>query len=379
MDPEATILIVDDEPTNVDMLSQELDEEGYKLLTAYDGEEALIKVQEHQPDLILLDVMMPKVDGFTVCRILKGSGKTILIPVILLTALRAHEDRVRGIEAGADDFISKPFDRDELLAKIRSLLRQKKHRDEQEKNLKEQLQSTMKDLEQARLELARAQERIEMLELAKNQLSKFVPVSVRKMSEVDPDGLGFQKVKTDATVLFLDIGGYSSMCESLDDEKVNFLVEKYFSEFLDDIRKGNGEINETAGDGLMIIFHEKDLERHARTAVSTAIAIYYKTLKVNAELRGKFEPTVVNMGINSGKVFLGATKFEGMSASRWTFTASGLTTVLAARIAGLATDGKILLGPETVNRLQEEFLIQSFGEHRLKNISKQVPVYRLVV
>ena len=86
MDPEATILIVDDEPTNVDMLSQELDEEGYKLLTAYDGEEALIKVQEHQPDLILLDVMMPKVDGFTVCRILKGSGKTILIPVILLSA-----------------------------------------------------------------------------------------------------------------------------------------------------------------------------------------------------------------------------------------------------------------------------------------------------
>lgn len=379
MEPEATILIVDDEPTNVDMLSQELEEEGYCLLTACDGEEALIKVQENQPDLVLLDVMMPKVDGFTVCRILKGSGKTILIPVILVTALRAHEDRVRGIEAGADDFISKPFDRDELLAKIRALLRQKKHRDEQEKALKTKLQSTMKDLEQARLELARAEERIEMLECAKDQLSKFVPVSVRKMSEVDRDGLGFQKVETDATVLFLDIGGYSSMCESLDDDRVNFLVEKYFSEFLDDIRKGNGEINETAGDGLMIIFQEKDCERHARNAVSTAIAIYYKTLKVNAELRGKFEPTVVNMGINSGKVFLGATRFEGMSISRWTFTASGLTTVLAARIAGLATDGKILIGPETVNRLQEEFLIQPFGEHRLKNISKPVPVYRLVV
>ena len=376
---EATILIVDDEPSNVDMLCQELEEEGYNLLTAYNGEEALIKVQEHQPDLILLDVMMPNVDGFSVCRILKGSGKTILIPVILVTALRSQEDRVRGIEAGADDFISKPFDRDELLAKIRSLLRQKKHRDEQEKGLKKQLQSTIEDLEQARLELARAQERIEMLERAKDQLSKFVPVSVRKMAETDPETHGFQKVETDATVLFLDIGGYSSMCESLDDERVNFLVEKYFSEFLDEIRKGKGEINETAGDGLMIIFHDKDQESHARTTVSTAIAIYYKTLKVNAELRGKFESTVVNMGINSGKVFLGATKFEGMSASRWTFTASGLTTVLAARIAGLATEGKILLGPETVNRLQEEFMIQPFGEHRLKNISKPVPVYRLVV
>ena len=106
----------------------------------------------------------------------------------------------------------------------------------------------------------------------------------------------------------------------------------------------------------MIMFHEKDRERHARTAVSTAIAIYYKTLKVNAELRGKFEPTVVNMGINSGKVFLGATRFEGMSSARWTFTASGLTSVLAARIAGLATDGTILLGQETVNRLKEELV-----------------------
>lgn len=379
MNQAATILIVDDEPSNVDILSQELDEEGYKLLTACDGEDALIKVQEHPPDLILLDVMMPKVDGFTVCRILKGSGKTILIPVILLTALRTHEDRVRGIEAGADDFISKPFDRDELLAKIRSLLRQKRHRDEQEKNLKQQLQNTMKDLEQARIELARAQERIDMLERAKDQLSKFVPASVSRMAETGPETLGLQKVETDATVLFLDIGGYSSMCESLDGEKVNFLVEKYFSEFLDDIRKGNGEINETAGDGLMIIFHEKNRESHARSAVSTAIGIYYKTLKVNAELRGKFEPTIVNMGINSGRVFLGATKFEGMSASRWTFTASGLTTVLAARIAGLAADGAILLGPETVNRLHEEFLIKPFGEHRLKNISTPLPIYRLVV
>lgn len=379
MDPKGTILIVDDEPSNVEILSQELEEEGYDLLSACDGEEALIKVQEHQLDLILLDVMMPKVDGITVCRILKGSGKTVLIPVILLTALRGHEDRVRGIEAGADDFISKPFDRDELLAKIRSLLRQKRHRDEQEKNLKEQLQSTIKDLEQARLDLAQAQERIEMLERAKDQLSKFVPAAVRKLADNGPEPHGLQKVETDATVLFLDIGGYTRMYESLDDERVNFLVEKYFSEFLDDIRKGDGEINETAGDGLMIIFHDEDREKHAHSAVSTAFAIYYKTLKVNAELRGRFEPTVVNMGINSGKVFMGATRLEGMSTSRWTFTASGFTTVLAARIAALAANGEILLGPETVKRLQGGFMMHPFGEHRLKNISEPVAVYRLVV
>ena len=379
MDLKATILIVDDEPDNVDMLHQELAEEGYTVLTAFDGEEALIKVQDHQPDLILLDVMMPKVDGFTACRILKGSGKTILIPIIMLTALRAHEDRIRGIDAGADDFISKPFDRDELFAKIRSLLRQKRHREEQEHAMRERLQNTVKDLEQSRLDLANAQKRIEMLERAKDQLSKFVPMSVRHMAETDSEDFGLQKMEQDATVLFLDIGGYSSMVESLDNHRLNFLVEKYFSEFLDDIRKGNGEINETAGDGLMIIFQDKDRVSHARTAASTAIAIYYKTLKVNAELRGKYEPTVVNIGINSGKVFLGATKFEGVSGSRWTFTASGLTTVLAARITALATDGKILLGPETMSRLKGEFLVEPFGEHQLKNIRQPVPIYQLVV
>ena len=378
MDSQATVLIVDDEPSNVDMLSQELSDEGYQILTASDGEEALIKVQEHTPDIILLDVMMPKVDGFTACRILKGSGKTILIPIILLTALRSHDDRIKGIDAGADDFISKPFDPDELLSKIRSLLRQKKHREEQERKLKSELEKTKKDLEQARLELAQAQRRIEMLEQAKEQLSKFVPASVSRMAETDPESFGLQKVEKDATVLFLDIGGYSSICESLEQQRVNFLIEKYFSEFLDDIRRGNGEINETAGDGLMIIFQDEDPKAHARAAASTAIAIYYKTQKVNAELRGKYDPTVVNIGINSGKVYLGATKFEGLSGARWTFTASGLTTVLAARIISLASDGKILVGPETMNRLQGEFLVESFGEHQLKNIAQPVPVYQLI-
>lgn len=378
MDSQATILIVDDDPTNVDMLSQELAEEGYTILTAFDGEEALIKVHGQQPDLILLDVMMPKVDGFTVCRILKGSGNTILIPVIMLTALRAHEDRIRGIDAGADDFISKPFDPDELLARVRALLRQKRHREEQEQAMREQLQSTMKDLEHARLELAHAQKRIEMLERAKEQLKKFVPVSVRRVAETGSEDFKLEKVERDATILFLDIGSYGSMCESMDHHRVNFLVEKYFSEFLDDIQRGNGEINETAGDGLMIIFQDQDQVSHARTGTSTAIAIHYKTHKVNTELRGKYEPTMVNMGINSGKVFLGATKFEGISGARWTFTASGLTTVLAARIAGLASDGKILLGPETMRRVQGEFLIEPFGEHRLKNITQSVPIYQLV-
>ena len=373
------ILIVEDDYISRDVLQKTLQKAGYETFTAEDGLEALKIFHETPFSLIISDWMMPNMDGVSLCKKIREISKHNYVYFIILTVKDKKEDLIEAFDAGADDFISKPFDRDELLAKIRSLLRQKRHHEKQEKSLKEQLECSLKDLEQTRLELTRAEKRIAMLERAKDQLSKFVPASVREMAEEDPETYRLQKVETDATVLFLDIGGYSRMCESLNDEKVNFLVEKYFSEFLDDVRKGNGEINETAGDGLMIIFKEKDREAHARTAVSTAIGIHYKTLKVNAELRGKFDPTVVNMGINSGKVFLGATRFEGMSSARWTFTASGLTTVLAARLAGLATEGEVLLGPETVNRLKEEFLVQPFGEHHLKNISNPVPVYRLVV
>src|SRR5918996_6398403 len=112
------ILIVDDEPFNVDYLEQELEDLGYETVSATNGQEALEKVATEAPDLILLDVMMPVMDGFTVCRILKDHEETRLIPIVIMTALDAAEDRVKGIKAGADDFLTKPVHEEELLARI---------------------------------------------------------------------------------------------------------------------------------------------------------------------------------------------------------------------------------------------------------------------
>ncbi|MBI3756478.1 MAG: response regulator [Deltaproteobacteria bacterium] len=119
----ATILIVDDEPFNIDLLEQELEALGYRTLSAANGKEALEKVKTEAPDLILLDVMMPGLDGFTICRILKEREETKLIPVVMMTALGAKEDRILGIQAGADDFLTKPVDSDELLARIQTSLK----------------------------------------------------------------------------------------------------------------------------------------------------------------------------------------------------------------------------------------------------------------
>src|SRR5713101_6649982 len=123
--PPGKILIVDDEPFNVDYLEQELEDLGYKTVSASSGPEALEKVATEAPDLILLDVTMPGMDGFTVCRLLKEKEETQLIPVVIMTALGAREDRIKGIEAGADDFLTKPADQRELRARIRTAVRMK--------------------------------------------------------------------------------------------------------------------------------------------------------------------------------------------------------------------------------------------------------------
>jgi CheY-like chemotaxis protein len=125
MPPRSTILIVDDEPFNVDYLEQELTDLGYETIRATNGQEALEKVAAEAPDLILLDVMMPVMDGFTVCRLLKAQEETRLIPIVIMTALDAKADRITGIQAGADDFLTKPVDEAELVARIETALKLK--------------------------------------------------------------------------------------------------------------------------------------------------------------------------------------------------------------------------------------------------------------
>ena len=123
--PPAKILIIDDEPLNVDYLQQELKDLGYTTISATNGQEALDKVAAEVPDLILLEVMMPVMDGFTTCRRLKENEATQLIPIIIMTVLRETDDRIRGIEAGVDDFLSKPVDRRELTARIQTAIKMK--------------------------------------------------------------------------------------------------------------------------------------------------------------------------------------------------------------------------------------------------------------
>lgn len=234
------------------------------------------------------------------------------------------------------------------------------------------------ELQEKKDSLEAALRKVELLEKAKSHLNKFVPQSVQKLIEDNPDTPELDKQDKDVSVLFLDIAGYTRISASLDQEKVNYLIERYFSSFLDDIHQNDGDINETAGDGLMIIFQNSDPTTHALQAARTALAIRNKTQEINADLHGQYEPVQVNIGINSGIASVGSSKFEGITGTRWTYTASGMVTNLAARIAEFATGGSILASEETVNRLSDQFFRETLGEQQFKNVREPLHIFRLL-
>lgn len=221
-------------------------------------------------------------------------------------------------------------------------------------------------------ERKRAQE----LRKVRDHFAKFVPEAVKRLITANPDAPELDKQEHDVSVLFLDISGYASLSERLPPDVLNELVERYFSTFLDCIHEAGGDINETAGDGFMVIFQDPDPRQHAITAVNTALALLAVTETLNADSHE--QPLDVHMGINSGTALVGSTRFEGMRGTRWTFTASGTVTNLAARLAGIAQPGQILAGAETVERLGTSYRVQRLSREYLKNLTEAVDIYQIL-
>ena len=236
----------------------------------------------------------------------------------------------------------------------------------------QRLSRSYADLETRNRELADALDRVAFLEHVKHALDRFVPETVRHAIEQNPDAPGLAKEARDVTVLFLDIEGYSRLSEELPRNVLNALVERYFSLFLESIRAQGGDINETAGDGLMIIFQSSDPQAHPAAALRAALAIQQQTAEANRAQGPAPTPVRINIGISSGECDVGTTRFQGLAGERWTFTASGPVTNLAARLSDRAHGGQILLSAETARRLQGRFALRSAGEMVLHNLSSPV-------
>lgn len=240
------------------------------------------KVAAEAPDLILLDVLMPGMDGFTVCRLLKEQEGTQLIPVVIMTALREREDRIKGIEAGAYDFLTKPVNQRELLARIQTAVKMKQATDRKFGELRQ----------------------------LKDYFAKFVPETVKRLAAVSPEASGLaEKREQDVSVLFVDISGYTRLSEELPLEQLDTLVQRYFSTFLDHINEAGGDMCGIAGDGFMAIFQDTDPQKHAIKAVNTALALLAATETLNQENRE--HPLAIHLGLNCGVALVGSTRFEG--------------------------------------------------------------------
>lgn len=346
---DGRLLVVDDNENNREIVSRLLEREGYQVSTAENGALALEQIKSQPPDLVLLDVMMPVMDGIEACRRMKDDPDSRLIPVVMMTALGQVDDRVRAIQAGADDFLTKPVNRGELLARIQTSLRLKQTVDT----------------------------KLERLKGAQEYLAHFVPQSVIRQLEENPEAPELEKTDQDMSSMFVDVTGYTKLSESMR-QTTDFMIEKYFSRYLDTIHAYGGDLTETSGDGLMIVFPGNDPREHAINAGKAALEILAKTEELNRQLEGIFDPISVHIGINSGIAVIGPTKYEGASGVRWTYTALGPAVNLAARIAGVAEGGMICIGPETARRIEGQFTCDAIGKKQLKNVKGEVMIYRLL-
>ena len=254
------------------------------------------------------------------------------------------------------------------------------HSFEEIKKLNLDLEAKNVELKKALKELKAALRKVEILESIKSDLSKFVPTTVTRMIEKSPTGDIMEAEERDVTVLFLDIEGYTKITEDVGATKVNALVEQYFSVFMDAIYENNGDVVETAGDGLMVLFLTEDSAIHALEAVRAARTIREKACLINDECGLDSQPAVplvINIGICSGQAFVGAAKFESYTGSRWAYTSHGNTTNIAARICGKATGGAILTSRSTMERVKDEFSFETLGSFALKNLSEEVEIFAL--
>ena len=219
---------------------------------------------------------------------------------------------------------------------------------------------------------------IEKLQKIKRVLGHFVPRTAKNIIEEEPDKKGLlSKYVEDATILFLDIEGFTLLLQEYSQERINRVIESYFSTFFTLIRKNRGDINETAGDGMMVIFLDPDPEQHARNAVQAALDIREACIKESKNKDSNLFPVQVNIGINSGETYLGSTKMSGSEGERWAFTASGEVTIRAARLSQHAKKGQILISEETTKRIGNTVLLKPLGKVPLKNLKDSGEVYEV--
>ena len=360
MTASAKILVVDDTPHNVKLLADLLTVKGYVVVTASSGAQALEKVETEQPDLVLLDVVMPEMSGYEVCRKIRGSRATATLPVVMVTALDPAQERVKGIEAGADDFLSKPISQHELLARVKSLLRIKVLHDE--------LGEWNRTLEQ-RVEAQVAQ--LERLERLKRFFSPQLAEMIVSGDADDP----LKSHRREVTVVFLDLRGFTSFAETSEPEEVMGVLREYHAEMGRLILEHEGTLERFTGDGMMIFFNDPvPVPDAPARAVRMAVAMRQRVDELLVRWRKRGYDLDFGLGIAHGYATIGAIGFEG----RVDYGAIGTVTNLAARLCGEAKPGQILISQRVYGAVEDSVDVEELGGLTLRGFSKPVPAFNVL-
>jgi adenylate cyclase len=355
------ILAVDDVAENLDIVRMRLEAQGYEVVTAADGEEAIEKARQLSPDLILLDIMMPKLDGISALKILKQDQVLRFIPVILLTAKADRTDVIAGLEAGGDDYLTKPIDQASLMARVRSMLRIKALNDE--------LEAFNKSLE------ARVAQQVAEIERI-GRLRRFLaPQIADVVASSDGQDKLLQSHRREISVLFCDIRGFTAFTESNEPEEVMSVLGEYHRTMGTLIDRYEGTIERFAGDGIITLFNDPvPCSDHAERAVRLAADMRDAVAELTAGWTRRGLDLGCGIGIALGYATLGTIGFE----RRVEYTAIGSVINLASRLCDEAKSGAIIVSRRVFSEVEPIVEAIDLGALTLKGFSRPVPAYEIV-
>ncbi len=360
------ILLVDDNPTNLDILQARLTVHNYEIIRATDGEEALAVAREKQPALILLDIMMPKMDGIEVCRHLKADPSLPFMPIIMVTSKADSKDVVAGLEAGADEYLTKPVDHAALVARVKSMLRIK---DLHDKVLEQtaQLAEWNRTLEQ------RVQDQLVELERV-GRLKRFLsPQLVDALISSGGERL-LESHRREIVAVFCDLRGFTAFSEVVEPEEVMKILREYHAAVGSLLFRFGGTLEHFAGDGLMIFFNDPlPCPDPAARAVRMAVATRQQMNELSGKWRKRGHQLGFGMGIAQGYATLGMIGFEG----RVDYGAIGPVTSLASRLCDEARSAQILISQRVYSALEELVEVEPLGELNLKGFHRPIATYQV--
>ena len=367
--------MVDDNPTNLEVLRVRLNAQGYEVVTAVDGEDALNRVREVEPDLVLLDVMMPKLDGISVVKELKQDSTLRFTPIILVTAKADTRDVVTGLEAGGDDYLTKPFEHAALLARVRSLLRIKDLHDTvqsqatQLKEQTEQLSSWNRLLEERVAEQLAQIERI-------GRLQRFLAPQVAQMiASSDTSDSLLASHRREVTVLFCDLRGFTAFTEASEPEEVMGVLREYHENLGELIFRYEGTLERFLGDGIMIVFNDPiPCDDHTERAVRLALDMRERVDDLAKQWARVGHVLGFGIGIASGYATLGQVGFE----HRREYTAIGSVINLASRLCDEAKAGQIVISQRAFSAVEQSVGASHIGQLSLKGFNRPIDAYEVV-